>query len=103
MNNPRLRRLLTPGTTAPRAHRPTQHAASRVTTGGQDAAASTGSFVEGEALFLACLPVIDDITGQVCRRHRLNGAEAEDFRSEVHLHFIERDYEVLRRFEHRSS
>jgi RNA polymerase sigma factor (sigma-70 family) len=62
-----------------------------------------GTVVEGEALFLASLPVIDDVTGQVCRRHRLSASEADDFRSEVRLHFIERDYEVLRRFEKRSS
>lgn len=61
------------------------------------------SLLEGEALFLACLPVIDDITGQVCRRHRLSAAEADDFRSEVRLHFIDRDYDVLRRFEQRCS
>jgi len=59
--------------------------------------------LNSEARFLAALPVIDDVSGQVCRRHRLNGAEAEDFRSEVRLHFIDKDYEVLRRFEGRSS
>jgi RNA polymerase sigma factor (sigma-70 family) len=64
---------------------------------------SVAALVEGEALFLASLPVIDDVTGQVCRRHRLSAAEADDFRSEVRLHFIDRDYEVLRRFEKRSS
>lgn len=61
------------------------------------------TFLEGEALFLASLPVIDDITGQVCRRHRLSPSEADDFRGEVRLHFIDRDYEVLRKFEKRSS
>jgi RNA polymerase sigma factor (sigma-70 family) len=64
---------------------------------------SVAALLEGEALFLASLPVIDDVTGQVCRRHRLSAAEADDFRSEVRLHFIDRDYEVLRRFEKRSS
>jgi RNA polymerase sigma factor (sigma-70 family) len=64
---------------------------------------SVAALVEGEALFLASLPVIDDVTGQVCRRHRLSAAEADDFRSEVRLHFLDRDYEVLRRFEKRSS
>ena len=44
---------------------------------------SVAALVEGEALFLASLPVIDDVTGQVCRRHRLSAAEADDFRSEV--------------------
>src|SRR6476646_2196276 len=62
---------------------------------------SVAELVEGEALFLASLPVIDDVTGQVCRRHRLSPSEADDFRSEVRLHFIDRDYEVLRQFEKR--
>jgi RNA polymerase sigma factor (sigma-70 family) len=71
---------------------------------GKDAPRGVRSqFVEGEALFLASLPVIDDITGQVCRRHRLSPAEADDFRSEVRLHFIDRDYDVLRQFQKRSS
>lgn len=56
-----------------------------------------------ETLFLSNLPVIDEVVAQVCRRHRLSAAEAEDFRSEVRLHFIERNYERLRRFEGRSS
>ncbi len=64
---------------------------------------AAGTFVEGKTLFLASLPVIDDVTGQVCRRHRLSASEADDFRSEVRLHFIDRNYEVLRRFEKRSS
>jgi RNA polymerase sigma factor (sigma-70 family) len=64
---------------------------------------SAGTSVEGEALFLASLPVIDDITGRVCRRHHLSAAEADDFRSEVRVHFIDRNYEVLRRFERRSA
>jgi RNA polymerase sigma factor for flagellar operon FliA len=77
----------------------------QVTYDGQGTAtsASADTLVKDEALFLPSLPVIDGITGQVCRRHRLSGAEAEDFRSEVRLHFIERNYEVLRRFQGRSS
>jgi RNA polymerase sigma factor (sigma-70 family) len=59
--------------------------------------------VSDEADFLAALPVIDDVAGQVCRRHRLNPPEADDFRSEVRLHFIERNYEVLRKFEGRCA
>src|SRR5262249_56536161 len=51
----------------------------------------------------ASQPVIDDITGHGVRSHRLSPAEADDFRSEVRLHFIDRNYEVLRRFENRSS
>src|SRR4029077_12843055 len=56
-----------------------------------------------EALFLANLPVIDAVVKQVCRRHHLSSAEADDFASEVRLHIIERNYETLRKFEGRSS
>jgi RNA polymerase sigma factor (sigma-70 family) len=59
--------------------------------------------VTGETLFLSNLPVINEVVGQVSRRHRLSATEAEDFGSDVHLHFIERDYDRLRRFEGRSS
>jgi RNA polymerase sigma factor (sigma-70 family) len=60
------------------------------------------SSLKGEAL-LACLPVIDEVTAHVCRRHRLSADESEDFMSEVRLHFIQREFEPLRRFEGRSS
>ncbi len=66
-------------------------------------ATSAPGVVSDEADFLAALPVIDDVTAQVCRRHRLNAAEADDFRSDVRLHFIERNYEVLRKFEGRCA
>ncbi|MBY0492571.1 MAG: hypothetical protein K2Y23_00020 [Cyanobacteria bacterium] len=56
-----------------------------------------------EANFLAALPVIDDVTGKVCRRHRLSATEADDFTQQVRLHFIERNYEVLRKFEGRCA
>jgi RNA polymerase sigma factor (sigma-70 family) len=59
--------------------------------------------MSGESDFLAALPVIDDVTGQVCRRHRLSATDSEDFRSDVRLHFIERNYEVLRQFEGRCT
>ena len=64
---------------------------------------SSSRLTKDEALFLANLPVIDSVVGQVCRRHRLTAAEADDFASEVRLHIIERNYEPLRRFEGRSS
>src|SRR5262245_8326135 len=54
--------------------------------------------VKDEALFLANLPVIDAAVRQVCRRHHLTAVEADDFASEVRLHFIERNYEPLRKF-----
>lgn len=63
----------------------------------------SGTFLKDEALFLANLPLIDAIVDQVCRRHHLAAVEADDFASDVRLHFIERQYEPLRRFEGRSS
>ncbi|HEV3139200.1 MAG TPA: sigma-70 family RNA polymerase sigma factor [Vicinamibacterales bacterium] len=59
--------------------------------------------MKDEHLFLTNLPVIDAAVAHVCRRHRLTAAEADDFSAEVRLHFIERNYEPLRRFEGRSS
>ena len=63
----------------------------------------TASLVTDETLFTANLSVIDDVTAQVCRRNRLSPADAEDFRSDVRIHFLDRNCEVLRRFEGRSS
>jgi RNA polymerase sigma factor (sigma-70 family) len=65
--------------------------------------AFSGTFLKDEALFLANLPVIDAVVEHVCRRHHLAAVEADDFASEVRLHFIERNYEPLRKFEGRSS
>ena len=59
--------------------------------------------MKDQGLFLSSLSVIDDVTERVCRRHRLAGAEAEDFQSEVRLHFLQHDCGVLRRFEGRST
>ena len=66
-------------------------------------APSQAPLVSDEARFLEALPVIEDVTGKVCRRHRLNATEADEFRSDVHVHFIDRNYEVLRKFEGRCS
>jgi len=56
-----------------------------------------------EQLFLSELPMIERIIAWVCARRGLRGAEAEDFASTVKLRLIENDYEVLGRFEGRSS
>jgi RNA polymerase sigma factor for flagellar operon FliA len=66
-------------------------------------AGTPGTALDDEALFLDNLPVIDAVVKQVCRRHHLSSAEADDFASEVRLHIIERNYETLRKFEGRSS
>lgn len=54
-------------------------------------------------IYLAHRELIDRAIGSVCRRHRLSGADAEDFAGGVRLHLIEDDYGVLRRFQGRSS
>jgi RNA polymerase sigma factor for flagellar operon FliA len=59
--------------------------------------------VSAESLFLAQLPVIETVVAQISRRHHLASSEAKEFGSDVMLHLVERDYEVLRRFEGRSS
>ena len=51
----------------------------------------------------ANLPLIEQITGRVCRRSRLFGADAEDFASVVKLALIEEDYALLRDAAQRSS
>lgn len=65
--------------------------------------ASGSPLVADEAHFLAVLPLIDDVVKHVSRRHHLSETDAEDFRSEARIHFLDRNYEVLRRFEGRSS
>lgn len=56
-----------------------------------------------EQLFVAELPLIERVVAWVCARRGLRGADAEDFASTVKLRFIENEYEVLGRFEGRSS
>ena len=103
MNNPRTARLFPPRTTTS----PTwsigglSHRSPGIAAG--DLGLRAALLVTDEALFTANLPVIDDVTTQVCRRHRLSPSDAEDFRSDVRIHFLDRNCEVLRRFEGRSS
>src|SRR5262245_312075 len=56
-----------------------------------------------EALFLASLPLIDDVVTHVVRQRRLSLAERQDFRAEVHLALIQNDYRILDRFQGTSS
>jgi RNA polymerase sigma factor (sigma-70 family) len=97
MNNPRSQRRFPP------VHLMSRGSESARPPGSGIHVATVASFVADETLFLANLKLIDEVTGKVCRRHRLAAAEADDFRSDVRLHFIERNYEVLRQFEGRSS
>jgi RNA polymerase sigma factor (sigma-70 family) len=56
-----------------------------------------------EQLFLSELALIERVIAWVCARRCLRSADAEDFGSTVKLRFIENDYEILGRFEGRSS
>jgi RNA polymerase sigma factor (sigma-70 family) len=75
------------------------HAAPR----GDAATAAPGDQADIEDFFLDNLTLIEDVVRFVCRRHKVSGAETEEFASEVKLKMVERQYEVLRRFEGRSS
>jgi RNA polymerase sigma factor (sigma-70 family) len=59
--------------------------------------------VSRENLFLAQLPLIERIISWICGRRGLHGADAEDFASVARSRLIENDYEVLARFEGRST
>jgi RNA polymerase sigma factor (sigma-70 family) len=56
-----------------------------------------------EQLFLSELPRIERVIAWVCARRCLRGADAEDFASTVRVRLIENDYEIVGRFEGRSS
>jgi RNA polymerase sigma factor (sigma-70 family) len=57
----------------------------------------------GEALFLSRLADIERVISFVSSRNHLPGVEADDFESHVKLKLIEHDYDILGRFEGRSS
>jgi RNA polymerase sigma factor (sigma-70 family) len=56
-----------------------------------------------EALFLANLALVESVVRFVCGRHKVGADETEEFASEVKLKLVDRDYEVLARFEARST
>jgi RNA polymerase sigma factor (sigma-70 family) len=59
--------------------------------------------MNAEERFLANLPAIERISAFVCRRVHMNDADVEDFIGYVKLELIERNYEIIRKFEGRSS
>lgn len=59
--------------------------------------------VDYQRLLLDHLDVIDHIVQTTGRRRHLSASEQEDFAGAVRLKFIEDDYAVLRKFQHRSS
>ena len=56
-----------------------------------------------EEIFVSHLPVIEKAIAPVCRWHHLPKMETEEFAAAIKLHGIEHDYNMLRRFRHRSS
>ncbi len=56
-----------------------------------------------EEIFLANLPLIENVIKHACRRHHLSHEEAEDFDSIAKLKLIEDDYAKLRKFKGESS
>jgi RNA polymerase sigma factor (sigma-70 family) len=69
----------------------------------QETGARLGDFMTREQLFLSQHGLIERLTAWVASRRGLRGADAEDFASTVTLRLIENDYEILGRFEGRSS
>jgi RNA polymerase sigma factor for flagellar operon FliA len=67
------------------------------------ATAVSGSTMTGAQVFASELALIERVIHWVCARRSLRGADAEDFASTVKLRLIENDYEILARFEGRSS
>jgi RNA polymerase sigma factor (sigma-70 family) len=70
-------------------------------TEGPETASPSGA--SREELFLSQLPVIERVIAWVAARRGLRGGDAEDFGSTVKTRFIENGYEILARFEGRSS
>jgi RNA polymerase sigma factor (sigma-70 family) len=59
--------------------------------------------VNAQELFLSHIDTIDRITAFICRSHRLNTTAAEEFASEVKLALVMDDYDIVRKFQGRSS
>lgn len=56
-----------------------------------------------ERLFLDNLDLVDQVVRGLVRRHRLSPDEIEDLRGAVRLKLIDKQYDVLRRFQQRCS
>lgn len=56
-----------------------------------------------EHVFIGLLPHIDRVTDWLARRYRLSAADAQDFGQSIKLKFIDNDYDLLRRFQERST
>ena len=56
-----------------------------------------------ERLVVENLPLVDSVVRQIARRHRLSADEAEELAASIRLKLVEKDYEVVRKFEGRSQ
>lgn len=56
-----------------------------------------------ERLFVSNLALVDRVVAYICRRHGVAGADADDFGSLVKLKLLENDYEVIRKFQGKST
>ena len=59
--------------------------------------------MEASELFRQNLALIDQVIAGVCRRARLDSADAEDFASVARIALMDGDYSILRKWEGRSS
>lgn len=56
-----------------------------------------------ERLVVENLPLVDSVVRQIARRHRLSADEAEELAASIRLKLVEKDYEVVRKFQGRSQ
>jgi len=70
---------------------------------GDGAPAAVDPTAHYQAMFISNLDVVERVIRYVCQRHKLAGLEADDFESEVKIRLVDHDYEVLRKFQRRSS
>lgn len=68
-----------------------------------DAKVADSSAEAARKLYESSLPLVGKVTGWVCRRHLMAGADAEDFGQSVHLKLMADDYRVFRTFKEDSS
>ena len=82
---------------------PRLHVVSTQEARGESADVGASSPASARALFENNLFIIESVTRFVCHRQRVDPSQAEEFGSEVMLRLVENDYDILRRFQHRSS
>ena len=79
------------------------HPAYRKDGHGSGGGAAAWSRMTREQQFLSELTLIERVIGWVCARRGLRGADADDFASVVKTRLVENDYEILGKFQGRSS